>query len=98
MGKQIANNTQLHSYAEITERIEGRYDVMVTTDDKWKLIRGWYLPVGPRMCFPTKWGLKEGAIKLVEYKIEEQKRIIEEAQIELAKLEDCLQRTKEINY
>lgn len=98
MGEQVANNTQLHSYAELMEYQANRYDVKVTTDDRWRIIRGHYQPVGPRMCFPTKWGLKEGAIKLVEFKIAEQQKIIEDAQRELEKLEDCLIRTKEINY
>ena len=52
---------------------------------------GEYHPLGNKLQFPKKWGRKEGATILLEHKIAEQKKILEGAEIELAKLSKCLE-------
>jgi hypothetical protein len=47
------------------------------------------------MQFPKKWGRKRGALSLLDFKIEDQERIINNAQLELEKLRECKEKTLE---
>jgi hypothetical protein len=96
--QQVAVNRTPHSTAEIVESPSGELNVVIKPLEGVRLIRGEYLPVGNRLQFPNKWGKKEAALYLLESKIADTKKGIEEAEIELEKLERCLLLTKEINY
>ncbi len=54
------------------------------------IIRSEYIPIGRRLQYPTKWGRKRASLHLLEFKIEDAKRELENVQTELAKLERCL--------
>jgi len=91
MGEQIATNTTMHSIVELFTNESGEYYPVTINDESPKLIRGVYHPLGNKLQFPKKWGRKEGATILLEHKIAEQKKILEGAEIELAKLSKCLE-------
>ncbi len=94
MGEQIANNRTMHGNIQLFENEAGEYYPVVEWDEAPKLVRGEYHPIGNKIQFPKKWGRKEGATILLEHKIEEEKRIIASAEIELAKLQACLEDVK----
>ena len=96
--QQVAVNRTLHSLASIVESSAGELSVIVQPQSGLKLIRGEYIPMGNRLQFPNKWGKQEAAIYLLEWKINQQEAIIQQASNELAKLKDCLIRTKETKY
>ena len=97
MGEQIATNTTMHSNVELFENESGEYYAVTINDELPKLIRGTYYPLGNKLQFPKKWGRKEGATILLEHKIAEQKRILADAEIELAKLSRCLEVVQQWN-
>jgi hypothetical protein len=47
------------------------------------------------MQFPKKWGRKRGALSLLDFKIEDQEKIIRNAEAELIKLRECKSKTLE---
>jgi hypothetical protein len=94
-GKQIATNTTMHGTIQLFENEAGEYYPVVDWDSKPTLVRGEYYPLGNRIQFPKQWGRREGATILLEYKIEDCKRTILDAETELAKLERCLSNVKE---
>ena len=84
----------MHLVAELHTNTDGEYYVVtVPHNDKPTVIRSEYLAFGPKLTYPKKWGKKAGALTLLNQKIEDQKRIIERAQIELNKLNKCIEAT-----
>ena len=94
-GEQIAYNKTMHGQIQLFENEVGEYYPVVDWDTVPKLVRGEYLPIGNRIQFPKKWGRRYASILLLEHKIEQNKRIIADAEMELAKLEACLSNVKE---
>ena len=80
---------------QLFENSEGEYYAVVDRDVQPHLVRGEYYPIGNRFQYPKKWGRKYAAVKLIEHKIEQNTKIIQDAQLELAKLERCLSSVKE---
>lgn len=91
MGEQVATNTAVHCRIELHEKESGEYYAVNMPMEKPQLIRGEYHPLGNKLVYPKKWGRKAAATILLEHKIEEEKRIIASAEIELAKLKACLE-------
>lgn len=87
---QVAWNKAPHSTCELFENKSGDYYPVCQPIDTPALIRGEYLPIGSRLQYPTKWGRKRAAVHLLEFKIGDAKRELENTQRELAKLERCL--------
>jgi hypothetical protein len=63
--------------------------------DKQTLIRGEYIPIGNTFQYPKNWGKRKGAMILLETRIEDKRKQLIEAEIELAKLSACLEQVKE---
>jgi hypothetical protein len=63
--------------------------------DKQTLIRGEYIPIGNTFQYPKNWGKRKGAMILLETRIEDKRKGLREAEIELAKLSACLEQVKE---
>jgi hypothetical protein len=89
-GEQIAYNKTLHCNMQLFENEAGEYYPVVDRMDLPTLVRGEYHPIGNRLHYPKQWGRKYAATKLLEHKIEVQRNILATAQLELAKLERCL--------
>ena len=94
-GEQIAYNKTMHGTIQLYENEQGEYYPVVEWDEQPKLVRGEYIPIGNKIQFPKKWGRRYASILLLEHKIGEQKRILADAQTELAKLESCLSSVKD---
>ena len=94
-GQQIAYNKTMHGNIQLFENELGEYYPVVDWDSVPKLVRGEYIPIGNRIQFPKLWGRRYGATILLEHKIEQTKRILADAEMELAKLERCLSSVKE---
>ena len=94
-GEQIAYNKTMHGNIQLYENESGEYYPVVDWDEQPKLVRGEYIPIGNRIQFPKLWGRRYASILLLEHKIEQNKRIIADAERELAKLESCLSNVKE---
>lgn len=94
-GEQVAVNRTMHGWIRLHEGDDGEYYPVVQWDSVLKLIRGQYHPVGNRIQFPKAWGRKWGATTLLEHNIRVQQDIIRGAQIELEKLQRCLEGVKE---
>ncbi len=90
MGEQIAYNKCPHSIVELYENKEGEYYPVCQPIETPALIRGEYIPIGSRLQYPTKWGRKKASTHILEFKIQDAKRELENTQRELAKLERCL--------
>lgn len=97
MGKQVANNTTTHYWVELWEDEDGTLSVVKRKEGS-ALIKGEYLPIGKSFQFPKVWGLKEGCVMLVQHYIQDNKKIIGDAQARINKLEECLERVKNTNY
>ena len=95
MGEQVANNKGFHCNVELHVNQQGEYYPVTNCPEKWSLIRGEYKPFGNTLQYPKKWGRKKGAQHLLESKIEDQKRIIEDATKELEMLTACLDKVNE---
>jgi hypothetical protein len=94
MAVDIKNTRMMHSIAELHTNPEGEYYVVVVEHNPQPTpIRQTYQPFGYRMQFPKKWGRKRGALSLLDFKIEDQERIINNAQEELKKLRECKDKT-----
>ena len=89
MGEQIAYNKCPHSIVELHENSAGEYYPVCQQIDTPGLIRGEYIPIGSRLQYPTKWGRKKASLHLLNHKIEDTKRTLAQAAIELEKLEAC---------
>ena len=89
-GVQVANNKALHCNMQLFENAEGEYYCVVDRSIIPTLIRGEYHPIGKNFHYPKKWGRKAAATVLVEHIIEDKKKIIQDAEIEIQKLERCL--------
>ena len=87
---QIAYNKAPHSTCELFENESGEYYPVCVRIETPGLIRSEYIPIGRRLQYPTKWGRKKAATHLLEFKIEDAKKQIRDAEQELAKLERCL--------
>ena len=94
-GEQIAYNKTMHGNIQLFENEAGEYYPVVDWDTDPKLVRGEYHPIGNRIQFPKLWGRRYASILLLEHKIEQNKKIIADAERELAKLESCLSNVKE---
>jgi hypothetical protein len=82
---------QMHLVAQLyTNDKTGEYYVVTNphSDDPTS-IRKYYLPIGPKLIYPKRWGKKAGALELLKAKIEDQKRILHNANKELSKLQAC---------
>jgi hypothetical protein len=96
MAVDIKNTRMMHSIAELHTNPEGEYYVVVMEHSSVPTpIRQTYQPFGYRMQFPKKWGRKRGALSLLDFKIEDQERIINNARLELEKLRQCKEKTLE---
>jgi hypothetical protein len=95
MGEQVAYNKCEHCNVELHTNDAGEYYPVVNRMDKFTLIRGEYIPVGNRFQYPRNWGKKKGATILLETRIEDKKRVLADAQMELDKLEACLNKVNE---
>jgi hypothetical protein len=81
---------QMHLVAELHTNKNGEYYVVTNPhSDVPTTIRQSYLPIGPKLIYPKRWGRKQGALQLLEMKIEDQNRILHNANIELQKLKVC---------
>ena len=90
MGEQIAYNKCPHSIVELYENEQGEYYPVCQPIETPGLIRGEYIPIGSRLQYPTKWGRKKASLHILEFKIADAKRELENTQRELDKLQACL--------
>jgi hypothetical protein len=94
MGEQIANNRTMHGNIQLYENEQGEYYPVVEWDDTPKLVRGEYHPIGSRFQYPRNWGKRKGATILLEQRIEDVRKQIEDAQLDLDKLQACLEKVQ----
>lgn len=95
MGEQIANNRCEHCNVVLHTNDSGEYYPVINRMDKQTLIRGEYIPIGNTFQYPKNWGRKRGATILLETRIADKQKQLDEAGIELAKLSACLEKVKE---
>ncbi len=96
-GQQVASNRAMHCNMRLWEREDGEYDAVISRNSTFTLIRGEYHPIGKSYNYPQVWGRKYAATKLIESILADKKKIIEDAHVEIAKLERCLNRVSEWN-
>ena len=89
-GKQVAWNKQFHNKIVLHTNAEGEYYAICQRIDTPSLIRSEYVPIGVQLVCPVKWGHKRGAEVLLEYKIADAEKQLEQVQAELVKLKACL--------
>ena len=94
-GEQIASNTAMHCNMRLFTDSEGEYYPVVDRIEKPTLVRGEYIPIGVNFHYPKQWGRKYAATHLLEYIMADRRRQIELAEIELAKLQRCLDKVKD---
>jgi len=94
-GEQIAYNKTLHCNMQLFENERGEYYPVVDRMDQATLVRGEYHPIGNRFHYPKQWGRKYAATILLEHKIKVQQDIIATAEMELSKLQRCLDSIKD---
>ncbi len=87
---QVAYNKAPHSTCELFTNDSGGYYPVCQRIETPGLIRSEYIPIGSRLQYPTKWGRKRAALHLLEFKIKDCQKQLQDAQSELAKLERCL--------
>jgi transcription initiation factor IIE alpha subunit len=92
MGEQVAYNKCEHCNVELHTNDSGEYYPVVNRLDKFTLIRGEYHPIGNRFQYPRNWGKRKGAMILLEHRIGEKQKQLDEAVSELAKLSACLEK------
>ena len=95
MGEQIANNRCEHCNVVLHENEAGEYYPVINRMEKHTLIRGEYHPIGSRFQYPRNWGKKKGATILLEHRIEDVRKQIEDAQLDLDKLQACLEKVQQ---
>jgi hypothetical protein len=89
-GEQVAVNRTLHNNMVLHENESGEYYPVISPLPQPTLVRGEYHPIGNSFQYPKAWGRKYAAATLLEHKIKVQQDILENATIELAKLQRCL--------
>lgn len=89
-GQQVASNRALHNDMKLVEGPDGEYNAVVERGDRYTLIRGEYYPIGSNFHYPKIWGRKYAATKLLGMIMEDKRKIIQEAEGELVKLQKCL--------
>lgn len=94
-GQQVASNRAMHCNMKVWENSEGEYDCVVDRMDTYTLIRGEYHPIGKNFHYPKVWGRKYAATTLLEYIMADRRRQIELAELELGKLQRCLDKVQE---
>ena len=95
MGEQVANNRCEHCNIQLHTNESGEYYPVINRMDKQTLIRGEYIPIGNTFQYPKNWGKRKGATILLEHRIEDKRKQLLEAELELAKLSACLEKVKE---
>jgi len=95
MGEQIANNRCEHCNVVLHENESGEYYPVVNRMEKHTLIRGEYHPIGSRFQYPRNWGKQKGATILLEQRIQDVRKQIEDAQLDLDKLQACLEKVQQ---
>jgi hypothetical protein len=95
MGEQIAYNKCEHCNVELFTNDAGEYYPVVNRLDKHTLMRGEYIPIGNRFQYPRNWGKKKGATILLETRIADKIKVLEDTQKELSKLQACLEKVQE---
>ena len=95
MGEQVANNKGEHCNVELHINESGEYYPVTQCMDKYTLIRTEYIPFGNTLQYPKKWGRKEGATILLEQRIGDVRKQIEDAQLDLDKLQACLEKVQQ---
>jgi uncharacterized coiled-coil protein SlyX len=84
----------MHQTATI-EEINDKLHVVIQPQIYEAIVKSEYLPVGNLFVFPKKWGRKRGAIELINKKIKDNEKLIEDAKHRLVMLTDCLNRVNE---
>jgi hypothetical protein len=95
MGEQIANNRAEHCNVVLHTNELNEYYPVINRLDKHTLIRGEYIPIGNTLQYPRNWGRKLGATTLLEYRIADKLKVLEDVKLELEKLTACLDKVKE---
>ena len=93
-GEQIANNRCEHCNIQLHTNESGQYYPVINRMDKHTLMRGEYIPIGNHLQYPRNWGKQKGATVLLETRIQDKRKQLEEAQLELDKLTACLDKVK----
>jgi hypothetical protein len=94
-GEQVASNKTVHQVTFLHQDEDGEYHPVTEKSEYFTLVRGSYYPMGNRFQYPKHWGKKYGATKLIEYILNDKKKQIEDAQLEIQKLERCLSRVQQ---
>ena len=94
-GEQVATNRAMHCNMYLVEDGDGGYDAVVQRMDNPTLIRGEYYPIGNKFHYPKQWGRKYAATKLVEYIVADKRKQIELAELELSKLQKCMDKVSQ---
>ncbi len=90
-GEQVASNKAMHCNMQLFENDKGEYYPVVEKMEVPALVRGEYHPIGNRFNYPKQWGKKYAAKVLLENKIAVQRDILYKAEVELSKLQRCLE-------
>ncbi len=75
---------------QLFENEAGEYYPVVERLPQPTLVRGEYHPIGNKFQYPKQWGRKYAAKVLLENKIAVQQDILYRAELELSKLQRCL--------
>ena len=94
MGEQVADNRAPHSTCKLFENKDGEYYPVCQPMETLRLIRGEYHPIGSRFQYPRNWGKRKGATILLEQRIQDVRKQIEDAQLDLDKLQACLEKVQ----
>ena len=94
-GEQVATNRSMHCNMYLVEDGDGGYDAVVQRMDAPTLVRGEYYPIGNKFHYPKQWGRKYAATKLVEYIMADKRKQIELAELELSKLQKCMDKVQQ---
>jgi hypothetical protein len=89
-GEQVASNKAMHCNMQLFENPAGEYYPVVERLPQPTLVRGEYHPIGNKFQYPKQWGRKYAAKVLLENKIAVQQDILYRAELELSKLQRCL--------
>lgn len=90
-GEQVQSNKAMHCNMQLFENEAGEYYPVVDRMEQPTLVRGEYHPIGNRFHYPKQWGRKYAAKVLIEHKIKVQQDILRDTQMELDKLNRCLE-------
>jgi hypothetical protein len=89
MGEQVAFNKDFHCNVVLHINESGEYYPVTQCLDKYILIKGQYLPIGNTLQYPKRWGRKKGALHLLDFRIADKLKVLEDAQRELDMLTAC---------